>query len=87
VSYFTTRGQLACSTMSMKRYRCGTCGNLTRFEVVMTRRVREIHHIGVDGTPVAHRPQIVAEAVEQVICGWCEQHDRVEELRPVSEVS
>lgn len=51
--------------------------------MVLTRRVREIHHIGVDGTPVAQRPHLLTETVERVICGWCERDERVEELLPV----
>ncbi|MEM9561411.1 MAG: hypothetical protein AAGA93_02270 [Actinomycetota bacterium] len=69
--------------MSEKRYRCGACGNLARFEVVMNRRVREIHHVGVDGTLVGHRSELISEATETVVCAWCADSDRVEVIAPV----
>ena len=31
------------------RYRCTACGNLTRFDVVSTRRTRAFHHYTVGG--------------------------------------
>jgi hypothetical protein len=44
-----------------------------------------MHHIGVDGSRLDHRPEILSEVVEQVICGWCERSDQVEQLDPVVE--
>jgi len=31
------------------RYRCTGCGNLTRFDVVATRRTKAFHHFSVAG--------------------------------------
>src|SRR5215469_7120555 len=31
------------------RYRCDACGNLTRFDVIATRRTREFHHYNLGG--------------------------------------
>jgi hypothetical protein len=31
------------------RYRCSACGNLTRFDVVASRRTRSFHHFSVGG--------------------------------------
>ena len=31
------------------RFRCTGCGNLTRFDVIATRRTREFHHFSVGG--------------------------------------
>ena len=35
--------------MSGTRYRCNACGNLTRFDVVGTRRTRAFHHYNMGG--------------------------------------
>ena len=31
------------------RFRCSACGNLTRFDVVSSRRTRAFHHFSVGG--------------------------------------
>jgi hypothetical protein len=31
------------------RYRCAACGNLTRFDVTVTRRTRAFHHYSIGG--------------------------------------
>ena len=31
------------------RYRCAACGNLTRFDVTLTRRTRAFHHYSIGG--------------------------------------
>jgi hypothetical protein len=69
--------------MSVKRYRCGACGNLTRFEVVMSRRIRETHHVGLDGVPVIGDPEVLGEATEQVACAWCASVDDVAAIAPI----
>lgn len=69
--YVTSYGRVACSSMSVKRYRCGACGNLTRFEVVMSRRTRETHHVGLDGIPVIGGAELLADSAEEVVCAWC----------------
>ena len=35
--------------MTAPRYRCSTCGNLTRFDVTTSRRLRSFHHYTVGG--------------------------------------
>ena len=35
--------------MATNRYRCTGCGNLTRFDVAISRRTREYHHFTVGG--------------------------------------
>ena len=32
-----------------RRYKCLACGNLTRFDVIRTERVREFHHFTTGG--------------------------------------
>ena len=53
------------------RYRCGACGNLTRFDVVATRRTRAFHHFSVGGDLTVEDEAILEERVEEVTCRWC----------------
>ena len=53
------------------RYRCSACGNLTRFDVVATRRTREYHHFSVGGELNVEEGELLDEQIEQVTCRWC----------------
>jgi hypothetical protein len=53
------------------RYRCQGCGNLTRFDVTVTRRTREYHHFSVGGDLEIEDRELLAEAVEEISCRWC----------------
>ena len=54
-----------------ERYRCAGCGNLTRFDVTVTRRTREYHHFSVGGDLEIEDRELLAERVEEVECRWC----------------
>lgn len=60
------------------RWRCTLCGNLTRFDVRRSTRVREYVHVSLAGQPVVEERQVLAETVEQVTCRWCGRADSVE---------
>ena len=64
------------------RYRCTACGNLTRFDVVVTRRTREFHHYSVGGELEVENTELLDETRESVICRWCGHGDAVEETAP-----
>ncbi|HET7902571.1 MAG TPA: hypothetical protein VFL59_15420 [Candidatus Nanopelagicales bacterium] len=53
------------------RWRCGRCGNLTRFDVVRTSRVREFWHLDLAGAPLVEETETMSETVESVACRWC----------------
>jgi hypothetical protein len=53
------------------RYRCTACGNLTRFDVVTTRRTRAFHHYNLGGDLEIEEEDVLDEQVEQVTCRWC----------------
>jgi hypothetical protein len=59
------------SDVPSSRYRCSACGNLTRFDVVATRRTREYHHFSVGGELNVEDGELLEERVEQVTCRWC----------------
>ena len=62
------------------RYRCAHCGNLTRFDVVLTRRTRRFHHYTVGGDLTVEDEEVLSEVVEEVSCRWCGTAKDVEEL-------
>ncbi|MGD9797421.1 MAG: hypothetical protein AB7H43_04950 [Acidimicrobiia bacterium] len=64
------------------RYRCGACGNVTRFDVVATRRTRSFHHFTVGGELTVEEEQVLAEDVEDVSCRWCGHGREVERIVP-----
>ena len=65
------------------RWRCARCGNLTRFDVVRSSRVREYVHLDLAGEPEVEETEVLAESVESVKCRWC-QAESVELVpRPV----
>lgn len=53
------------------RYRCNACGNLTRFDVVSTRRTRAFHHFSVGGDLTLEEEDTLDHVVESVTCRWC----------------
>ena len=63
------------------RYRCSACGNLTRFDVVTTRRTRAFHHFSVGGDLNIEDESVLDEHVEEVTCRWCgASGDRIETM-------
>jgi hypothetical protein len=53
------------------RYRCSACGNLTRFDVVSTRRTRAFHHYSMGGELRVEDEEVLEERLERVTCRWC----------------
>ena len=66
--------------MSAPRYRCASCGNLTRFDVTTSRRVRAFHHYTVGGELTIEDTEVLDERVEDVQCRWCGAAGSVEAL-------
>ena len=62
------------------RYRCAACGNLTRFNVVTTRRTSAFHHFSVGGELAVEDVEVLEESVEEVTCRWCGNGNSVEIL-------
>lgn len=60
------------------RWRCGGCGNLTRFDVARTRRTQEYWHFDLAGEPVVESTELKAETVESVTCRWCGRDDAID---------
>ena len=54
------------------RWRCTRCGNLTRFDVVRSERVREYVHLDLAGDPRVEEKDTLAAEIESVTCRWCQ---------------
>jgi hypothetical protein len=72
---------------SSARYRCNSCGNLTRFDVTTARRTRAYHHFTVGGELDIESEQVLDERVESVECRWCGSAGQVEVVEPSDAVS
>ncbi|MGK2947799.1 MAG: hypothetical protein ACSLFP_04445 [Acidimicrobiales bacterium] len=68
--------------MAAERYRCTSCGNLTRFDVTTTTRVRAFHHFTVGGELSVEEQEVLAESVDEVLCRWCGVGTAVETIEP-----
>lgn len=66
--------------MSVTRYRCAACGNLTRFDVTSTRRTTAFHHFSVGGELTIEDETVLSDVVEEVSCRWCGNGGSVEAL-------
>lgn len=70
------------------RWRCSQCGNLTRFDVVRTARVKEFVHVDLAGEPRVEDSEVLSEALEEVRCRWCGSSASIETVpRPAAEGS
>ena len=66
----------------MASYRCGACGNKTRFDVVETKRVKAFHHFDLAGEVTVEEEEVLNHQVESVTCRWCGSADSIEEAAP-----
>ncbi len=60
------------------RWRCGGCGNLTRFDVTRDRRTTEFWHFDLAGEYRVEDTSTEREDVVAVTCRWCGRSDAVE---------
>jgi hypothetical protein len=63
------------------RFRCAQCGNLTRFDVVETRRTRAYWHFSIEGQLSVEEEEVLSLDREKVTCRWCGSTDDVEEVK------
>ena len=61
-----------------QRWRCGGCGNLTRFNVTRTRRTTEFWHFDLTGDHQVEETELRDEVVASVTCRWCGRDDAIE---------
>lgn len=63
---------------SGKRYRCGACGNLTRFDVESVERVRRFWHMDLSGAGSVEEEEHLEVDVTAITCRWCGSRDSIE---------
>jgi hypothetical protein len=61
-----------------ERWRCGGCGNLTRFDVVRTATVHEFWHLDLAGDARVEESDTLDETIGSVVCRWCGRADAIE---------
>lgn len=61
-----------------QRWRCGGCGNLTRFDVARTRRTSEFWHFDLAGEHRVEDTELREEVIESVTCRWCGRTDAID---------
>ena len=77
------RGQAAdtfAQVPAATRYRCASCGNLTRFDVTTSTSTRAFHHFSVGGELAIEDVEVLSERVDEVLCRWCGPSGTVEAL-------
>jgi hypothetical protein len=62
------------------RYRCKACGNLTRFDVTLSRRTTAFWHYTVGGELAVEEERVLDESVDSVSCRWCGNGSAVEAI-------
>jgi hypothetical protein len=62
------------------RWRCGHCGNLTRFDVERRRHTEEFWHMDLSGQPTIEQTTVLDEEIVRVRCRWCGADDGVREV-------
>jgi DNA-directed RNA polymerase subunit M/transcription elongation factor TFIIS len=75
----------AIAEQSRTRFRCSQCGNLTRFDVVESRRTRAYWHYSLGGDLTVEEEEVLSSQRERVTCRWCGSSDGIEELRQEEE--
>jgi hypothetical protein len=68
-----------------ERLRCAACGNLTRFDVVATRRTSAFWHYTVAGELTVEEEHDLAVVAEEVRCRWCGSAGDVEVVPAIGE--
>jgi hypothetical protein len=58
-------------------YRCNSCGNKTRFDLVERKRVRIYLHFTLGGDASVEEEEVLEREVERIACRWCGSSDQV----------
>jgi hypothetical protein len=71
---------VAPSEIGPVRYRCTSCGNLTRFDVIESKRSRSFYHYTIGGLLSVEEEEVLARTIDEVRCRWCNTSAGVEEV-------
>lgn len=59
------------------RWRCSSCGNMTRFDVVRVAKTQEFWHLDRAGDATVEDTEVISERVVSISCRWCSRDDTV----------
>jgi DNA-directed RNA polymerase subunit RPC12/RpoP len=62
---------IACPSMLRTAYRCGSCGNLTRFGVEASGGEHQLWNVLAGNQPKVRAIEVLGEVVDRVTCQWC----------------
>lgn len=62
------------------RYRCDSCGNVTRFDVTTSQTTKAFHHYSVGGELEVEEVTVLSRTVDAVGCRWCGHGRNVVEI-------
>jgi hypothetical protein len=62
------------------RYRCDSCGNVTRFDVTISQTTKAFHHYTVGGELEIEEATVLSRHVDDVVCRWCGHGRNVREI-------
>ena len=60
------------------RFRCDGCGNVTRFDVVLTATTRRFHHFDLGGDSRIEEEEVLEQTGRSVTCRWCGRDDAIQ---------
>jgi hypothetical protein len=66
--------------VSAERFRCGACGNRTRFDVFERKRTRSFFHFTLGGDLTIEEEEALEHEVERIVCRWCGSADQIERV-------
>jgi hypothetical protein len=61
----------------MTLYKCGACGNKTRFDVYESKRTRSFFHFTLGGDLTVEEEEALEHRIERVVCRWCGADDQI----------
>ncbi len=62
----------------MTRYRCKACGNVTRFDVTVSKKTKSFYHFSIGGDLRIESEEVLEETVDEVSCRWCGHSKSIE---------
>lgn len=74
--------RIACSasldSVNKTRYRCAACGNVTRFDVTVSKKTKSFYHFSIGGDLNVEQEDVLEETVDEVSCRWCGHSKAIE---------
>ncbi len=64
--------------MNKTRYRCAACGNVTRFDVTVSKKTKSFYHFSIGGDLRVEQEDVLEETVDEVSCRWCGHSKSIE---------